>query len=57
MENTFLLPIRLKIYKDSYIRLRGTNTEQLEPAADPRGEVPWTELWFYSNPIFMKSSK
>ena len=43
--------------KDSYIRLRGTNTDQLEPAADPRGEDPWTDLWFYSNPIFMKSSK
>ncbi|WP_342431029.1 phosphoesterase [Neobacillus sp. FSL H8-0543] len=42
--------------KDSYIRLRGTNTDQLEPAADPRGEDPWSDLWFYSNPIFMKSS-
>ncbi|MFZ7943691.1 phosphoesterase [Neobacillus sp. 19] len=39
--------------KDSYIRLRGTNTDQLEPAADPKGENPWNDLWFYSNPIFM----
>jgi hypothetical protein len=30
--------------KDSYIRLRGTNTDQLEPVADPRGEDPWTDL-------------
>jgi hypothetical protein len=43
--------------QDSYIRLRGTSTEQLEPAADPKGENPWTDLWFYSNPIFIKSSK
>lgn len=43
--------------KDSYIRLRGTNTDQLEPAVDYRGENPWTDLWFYSNPVFMKSSK
>ena len=27
--------------KDSYIRLRGTNTDQLEPVVDPRGEDPW----------------
>lgn len=43
--------------KDSYIRLRGTNTDQLEPANDPKGENPWTDLWFYSNPVFIKSSK
>jgi hypothetical protein len=29
----------------------GTNTEELEPALDPRGEDPWTDLWFYSNPV------
>jgi hypothetical protein len=43
--------------RDSYIRLRGTNTDQLEPAADPKGENPWNDLWFYSNPIFVKASK
>ena len=43
--------------KDSYIRLRGTNTEQIEPATDPRGEDPWTDLWFYSNPVFIKTAK
>lgn len=30
--------------KDSYIRLRGTNTDQLEPLADPKGENPWTDV-------------
>jgi hypothetical protein len=43
--------------KDSYIRLRGTNTDQLEPAVDPRGEDPWQDLWFYSNPVFIKTAK
>lgn len=37
--------------RDHYIRVRGTNTEQLEPALDPRGEDPWSDLWFYSNPV------
>jgi hypothetical protein len=41
--------------KDSYIRVRGTNTDELEPTADPKGENPWTDLWFYSNPIFVKT--
>lgn len=36
---------------DHYIRVRGTNTTQLEPALDPRGEDPWSDLWFYANPI------
>jgi hypothetical protein len=39
-----------------YIRVRGTNTDQLEPAADVQGESPWGDLWFYSNPIFLKGS-
>ena len=37
-----------------YLRVRGTNTEQLEPDPDPLGEDPWTDLWFYSNPIFVE---
>jgi hypothetical protein len=37
--------------RDHYIRVRGTNTEELEPALDPRGEDPWKDLWFYSNPV------
>ncbi|MFT4672975.1 MAG: hypothetical protein ACI945_002319, partial [Pseudohongiellaceae bacterium] len=36
---------------DSYIRVRGTNSDELEPSPDQKGESPWTELWFYSNPI------
>ena len=37
-----------------YLRVRGTSTEELEPAPDPRGEDPWLDLWFYSNPVFVE---
>ena len=37
----------------SYIRIRGTNGEEQEPAGDPVGEDPWSDLWFYANPIFL----
>lgn len=37
-----------------YLRVRGTNTDELEPEPDPLGEDPWLDLWFYSNPIFVK---
>ena len=40
---------------DCYLRVRGTNTGELEPEPDPRGEDPWKDLWFYSNPIFIES--
>ncbi len=39
---------------DSYIRIRGTNGEEMEPEVDPAGEDPWADLWFYSNPIFIE---
>ena len=38
-----------------YFRVRGTNSAaQLEPELDPRGENPWSDLWFYSNPVFVE---
>jgi hypothetical protein len=36
-----------------YIRVRGTNTTELEPIVDPPDENPWQDLWFYSNPVFV----
>ncbi len=39
-------------YAHGYVRVRGTNTLELEPDADRSGENPWENLWFYSNPIF-----
>ena len=38
---------------DRYVRVRGTNGTEDEPLPDPRGEDPWSDLWFYSNPIFV----
>jgi len=39
--------------QNGYVRVRGTNTAEPEPELDPRGEDPWSDLWFYSNPIFL----
>jgi hypothetical protein len=38
---------------NEYIRVRGTSGAELEPAPDPDGEDPWSDLWFYANPIFL----
>ena len=40
--------------RDLYVRVRGTGTEDLEPAMDGPRENPWHDLWFYSNPIFIE---
>ncbi|RZJ34323.1 MAG: phosphoesterase, partial [Brevundimonas sp.] len=37
-----------------YLRVRGTNGAELEPAVDTPGEDPWSDLWFYSNPVFLE---
>lgn len=37
-----------------YVRVRGTNTDEPEPQPDPKGEDPWADLWFYSNPVFIR---
>ena len=38
-----------------YVRVRGTSTGQTEPDPDPEGDDPWSDLWFYSNPIFLEA--
>ena len=43
------------VQRSSYVRVRGTNTGELEPELDPKGENPWEDLWFYSNPVFIES--
>ena len=55
-EGEYLTMIKLlkNVREDVYLRVRGTNTEQLEPEVDPRGEDPWQDLWFYTNPIFLE---
>lgn len=38
---------------DTYLRVRGTNTDEAEPLPDA-DEDPWSDLWFYSNPVFIR---
>jgi hypothetical protein len=54
-EGEFLnVTYRLQDVQDPlYIRARGTNSNEVEPTADPAGEDPWDDLWFYSNPVFV----
>jgi hypothetical protein len=42
------------IDRSVYIRIRGTNSPDAEPRMDEPGEDPWSDLWFYSNPIFIE---
>lgn len=43
------------VVEPTYVRIRGTNrAEELEPEADPPGEDPWSDLWFYANPVFIE---
>lgn len=37
-----------------YLRVRGTSSADLEPLMDTVGENPWSDLWFYSNPVFIE---
>jgi hypothetical protein len=43
-----------RVERSGYLRVRGTSTDESEPSMDARGEDPWTDLWFYSNPIFLE---
>jgi len=40
--------------RGGFVRVRGSNTGDAEPAADVHGEDPWRDLWFYSNPVFVQ---
>lgn len=40
--------------KGGFVRVRGSNTTEIAPSADPAGEDPWKDLWFYSNPVFVR---
>jgi len=43
-----------QVDRNMYVRVRGTSTGNLEPPMDTPGENPWSDLWFYSNPIFVE---
>ncbi|WP_057923740.1 hypothetical protein [Lysobacter capsici] len=40
-----------------FVRVRGTNTAEYAPKADIAGEDPWSDLWFYSNPVFLQTDR
>lgn len=42
------------VQRSGYVRIRGASGAELEPTADPPGEDPWSDLWFYANPIFIE---
>ncbi|MGY1685048.1 CehA/McbA family metallohydrolase [Geodermatophilus sp. SYSU D00867] len=48
-----------RVDRPFYLRLRGTDGNfsapgSIEPRQDPDGNSdPWTDLWFYSNPVFV----
>jgi len=42
------------VTEPTYVRVRGTNRgDELEPQQDTPGEDPWSDLWFYANPVFI----
>lgn len=53
-EEFLLMTHMLDVSMPLYVRVRGTNTTELEPAVDPPDENPWPDLWFYSNPVFIE---
>ena len=53
-DGQYLIRTELTADANGYLRLRGTNTDSLEPEKDPLGEDPWSDLWFYSNPLFIE---
>lgn len=54
-DHMMIIHVIKNLRESEYIRVRGTNTDQLEPQADTQGESPWSDLWFYSNPIFLNA--
>lgn len=53
-EFTVLTTTLPAVKANQYLRVRGTNITEEEPALDVRGEDPWADLWFYANPIFIE---
>ena len=49
LEHTFR-----NVKESFYVRVRGTNAAVKEPRADSGAVNPWKDLWFYSNPIFIR---
>lgn len=43
-----------RVDQPMYVRLRGTSGDNDGPVMDPSGVNPWNDLWFYSNPVFIR---
>lgn len=49
------MELRLVVPEEgAFLRLRGTNRDAETPAPDRSDVDPWDDLWFYSNPIFVR---
>ena len=44
----------LRLDGPTYLRVRGTSTKEKEPEPDTLEENIWDDLWFYSNPVFVR---
>ena len=59
-DGRIVLDYRFRNVRESfYLRIRGTDGNvsapgSIEPRLDPVPMDPWTDLWFYSNPIFVR---
>lgn len=51
LEMEFTLPLPPE---GAYLRLRGSNHPSGDPSLDAPTTNPWDDLWFYSNPIFVR---
>lgn len=43
-----------RVEESFYVRVRGTNLDAVGPRLDPLGIDPFSDLWFYSNPIMVR---
>lgn len=43
--------------RGGFVRVRGNSTGAVEALVDERGEDPWDDLWFYSNPVFVNAAE
>jgi hypothetical protein len=49
----YVIETTLPALRNMYLRVRGTSSNEQEPSMDAIGESPWSDLWFYSNPVFI----
>lgn len=43
--------------RGGFVRARGSSSGKIAPLADVAGEDPWQDLWFYSNPVFVETTR